>query len=86
MPEIARFYGIVIRMYFADHNPPHFHAFYSGLEALVDIRTLAVFAGYLPPRALGLAVEWAAIHQDELLADWELAREGRPPIRIEPLV
>lgn len=57
MPEISRFYGIIIRMYFNDHNPPHFHAAYSGSEAVIDINTLAVIAGRLPPRAMGLVVE-----------------------------
>jgi hypothetical protein len=60
MPEISRFYGIVIRMYWRDHNPPHFHAEYSGHEALIEIRGGATVAGRLPPRAHGLVVEWAA--------------------------
>ncbi len=85
MPEISRFYGIIIRMYFNDHDPPHFHAFYSGYEALININSLAVFAGKLPPRALGLVAEWAALHQAELLRDWNLAREMEPLERIEPL-
>ena len=59
MPEVSRFYGIVIRMYFGDHNPLHFHAAYSGNEALININTLAVIAGRLPPRAMGLVAEWA---------------------------
>ena len=54
MPEISRFYGIVIKMFFDDHNPPHFHALYGEHEVLIDINTFAVFAGHLPPRALGL--------------------------------
>ena len=53
MPEISRFFGIVIKMFFADHNPPHFHAFYGKDRVLIDIRNLSVFAGWLPPRALG---------------------------------
>jgi phosphomannomutase len=57
MPEIARFYGIIIKMFFEDHNPPHFHAQYGELEVLIDINTFAVFAGHLPPRALGLVIE-----------------------------
>jgi hypothetical protein len=59
MPEISRFFGIVIKMFFDDHNPPHFHAFYGEDQGLIDIRHLAVFAGWLPPRALGLVIEWA---------------------------
>lgn len=63
MPEVSRFYGIVIKMFFDDHNPPHFHAQYSGQEVLVDIRTLAIISGRLPARAIGLVAEWAALHQ-----------------------
>ena len=58
MPEICRFYGIVIRMYYDDHNPPHFHAQYGNHQVTVAIGTLAVIAGALPPRALGLVAEW----------------------------
>ncbi|TRZ75876.1 MAG: DUF4160 domain-containing protein [Deltaproteobacteria bacterium] len=52
MPEISRFFGIVIKMFFDDHNPPHFHAEYSGDVALIDIRNLSVFSGHLPPRVI----------------------------------
>lgn len=85
MPEICRFYGIVIRMFFDDHHPPHFHAVYSGLEAVIDIRTLVVISGELPPRALGLVVEWATQHREELLALWEKAKNLEPLGKIEPL-
>jgi Domain of unknown function (DUF4160) len=85
MPELSRFYGVVIRMYFADHNPPHFHAFYGADEAVIDIRTLTVFGGSLPPRALGLVIEWASIHHEELLASWRRARALEPLTRIDPL-
>ena len=74
MPEISRFFGIVIKMFFADHNLPHFHAFYGGDEALVAVRNLSVFAGRLPPRALGLVIEWATLHQQDLLEDWQRAK------------
>ena len=57
MPEICRFYGIVIRMYFDDHSPPHFHAVYGGAEAVIEIDSLAVLSGHLPPRARGLVTE-----------------------------
>jgi len=67
MPEISRFFGIVIKMFFDDHNPPHFHAEYGGELALIDIRSLAVFSGRLPPRVTGLVIEWATLHQQELL-------------------
>jgi len=85
MPEISRFYGIVIRMYFSDHNPPHFHAYYGGKQAQFDIRALSMFGGKLPPRALGLVVEWASVHQDELIELWGLAQDQRPLRRIDPL-
>ncbi len=85
MPEISRFYGIVIRMYFSDHNPPHFHAFYSGDEAVIDIQTLAVLSGRLPGRALGLVVEWGLLHSDELRDLWKKARDAHELHRIDPL-
>lgn len=85
MPEIARFYGIIIKMFFEDHNPPHFHAFYGEYEVLIDITTFAVFAGHLPPRALGLVIEWATQHQKELLNNWEKGRTHEPLSKIEPL-
>ena len=62
MPTISYFYGIYIRMFAGDHNPPHFHARYSGEEAIVDIRTLEVLAGHLPRQALVLVLEWALDH------------------------
>ena len=73
MPEICRFYGIVIRMYYEDHNPPHFHAFYGDDEAWINIKTSAVFSGSLPARALGLVI------------DWELAKNQQKPEKIAPL-
>ena len=85
MPEICRFYGIVIRMYFADHNPPHFHATYGDSEAVVDISSPAAIAGHLPPRAMGLVIEWAAIHQQDLLAAWARAQSQQPPGTVAPL-
>ena len=85
MPEIARFYGIVIKMFFEDHNPPHFHAQYGEWEVLIDINTFAVFAGHFPPRALGLVIEWATQHQSELLNNWERARVQKSLSKIEPL-
>ena len=72
-------------MFWEDHNPPHFHAFYADEHALVDINTLSLFAGRLSPRALGLVVEWATLHQQELLEDWHRAESQEPLQRIEPL-
>jgi phosphomannomutase len=85
MPEISRFFGIVIAVFYNEHNPPHFHARYGEYKAAIDIRTLRILEGTLPPRALGLVVEWAAQHQDELVQDWELAEREQPPVQIEPL-
>ena len=85
MPEICRFYGIVIKMYFADHAPPHFHAEYAGFEARFGISTLALISGRLPPRAMGLVAEWASLHQEELLSLWKTARESQPLHRVDPL-
>ena len=85
MPEISRFFGIIIRMYFGDHPPPHFHAEYAGAQIKILIETLSVMEGILPPRALGLTMEWAALHQRELLDLWELAAQSQPLPRIAPL-
>lgn len=85
MPEISRFYGIIIKMYFDDHPPPHFHAEYGEYEGLVNINTLALFSGALPPRALGMVIEWASLHQEELVALWEKARRMEPLGKIMPL-
>lgn len=67
MPRISEFYGIIIFMFYDDHNPPHFHARYSGYEAQISITKPKIIRGYLPPKALGMVVEWAAEHEKELL-------------------
>ncbi|MDE2805343.1 MAG: DUF4160 domain-containing protein [Gemmatimonadota bacterium] len=85
MPELCRFYGIVIRMYFSDHGPPHFHALYGDQEALVEIDSLAVFQGRLSSRAKSLVIEWASLHQEELRTAWERASRLEPPGKIAPL-
>jgi Domain of unknown function (DUF4160) len=85
MPEICRFYGIVIRMFFADHVPPHFHAEYGEHQARIAIDNLAVLSGGLPPRAMGLVAEWATLHQQELRAGWERAVKLESPGHIDPL-
>ncbi|MFQ5896287.1 MAG: DUF4160 domain-containing protein [Nitrospinota bacterium] len=84
MPEISRFLGIVIGMFYREHGPPHFHAVYGEFEVTVEIET-GVVAGRFPKRALGLVLEWHAMHKDELLNNWELARQGRPLNPIAPL-
>ncbi len=85
MPEISRFFGIIIRMYFGDHNPPHFHAIYQEDTAEYDINTLLVIQGSLPSRAHAMVLEWASLHRDELLEDWKLAVEKKEIKKIEPL-
>ncbi len=85
MPEISRFFGISIKMFFGDHAPPHFHAEYGEYNAQVNIWSHVIIAGELPPRVLGMVVEWASLHQDELFELWELAAQNKPLHRIEPL-
>ena len=85
MPTISRFYGIVIRMYFSDHAPPHFHAVYAGDEAVIVIATGEILRGALPDRALRMVREWASIHRDELVANWERTQVPEPPTPIAPL-
>lgn len=85
MPELSRFFGIVIRTYPNDHLPAHFRAVYGEHEALIEIDTLAVHRGAVPRRVLALVLEWAVLHRDELRRDWELARSGQQPVAIAPL-
>jgi hypothetical protein len=85
MPTISKFFGILIQMYYDDHNPPHFHAIYGDEHILISIEDLSVIAGKLTPRALGLVIEWASNHKDELMKDWELARQKQPLFSINPL-
>jgi hypothetical protein len=85
VPRISFFYGIVITMYFYDHDPPHFHAQYAEHHAAIEIGSGAVLVGGLPSRALKLVTEWASLHREELEGDWESARGGRTPEPIDPL-
>jgi hypothetical protein len=85
MPEISRFYGIIIAMFFDDHNPPHFHARYGKEKIAIGIHSLRILEGHIPPRALGIVIEWASQHKDELLSNWELAKSNQHPKKIEPL-
>ena len=84
VPEISRFLGIVIAMYYRDHAPPHFHAIYGDYEATIVIETGEV-NGDLPRRALAHAQEWRTLHRQELAEIWTLARASKPLPRIEPL-
>ncbi|MCD7753899.1 MAG: DUF4160 domain-containing protein [Clostridiales bacterium] len=85
MPEISLFYGIRITMYYSDHNPPHFHAEYAGRKALVDVLSGCVIRGSLPARQLKLVLAWNELHRDELMQNWELARDEKPLNRVSPL-
>ena len=85
MPEISRFFGIVIKMYFDDHQPPHFHAEYGEYRAVFDIHTFVAIGGYLPPRALGMVIEWASQHREGLLDLWQRASNQQPLHKLPPL-
>lgn len=85
MPTISQFYGIDILMYFNDHAPPHFHAFYGGDEALIAWNPPQIRRGGLPNKALRQVLTWAGVHAAELDANWALARQGMPVHPIPPL-
>ncbi|MBB4267534.1 DUF4160 domain-containing protein [Roseospira visakhapatnamensis] len=72
MPTISTFYGIIIRMFWDDHAPPHFHATYGEHEVLVSLQNLEVIEGGLPRRAARMVMEWADLHRDELARNWSL--------------
>ena len=84
MPEISRFLGVVIAMYYNDHAPPHFHARYGTYEIKVSLEA-GIVDGRFPRRALNLVLEWYNLHRGQLLENWDLARERKPLRRIEPL-
>jgi len=85
LPEISRFLGIVIAMYYNDHRPAHFHARYAGYEIKVNIETGEIIEGRFPKRAERLVIEWYELHQSELAENWKLAGERKPLQQIEPL-
>ena len=85
MPTLSIFFGIVIRMYYDDHPPPHFHAIYGERETKIAIETLEVIEGKLPRRALGLVLDWAELHRQELGDNWNRGQEHAPLIPIPPL-
>lgn len=85
MPQISRFFGIIISMYFNDHNPPHFHARYGDDECIISIQELTVLEGGIPSRALGMVIEWATLNREELLTNWQSAQNFEPLVRIAPL-
>lgn len=85
MPELSRFFGIIVAMYYNDHAPPHFHAKYGGGLASIRIDNGEILEGSLSPRALRLVEEWRILHQSELFDDWQRAQARQPLNRIEPL-
>lgn len=85
MPVISLFRGIKITMYYSDHNPPHFHAEYAGHKCLVDIQSGSIIEGAVPARQLKLILAWNELHRDELMQNWELAKESQSLNSISPL-
>ena len=85
MPQISQFFGIIIRMFYDEHNPPHFHAQYGEYNCCIDIQSLSVIEGSFPARALGLVVEWAILHKDELMINWHHIEQKESLQKIEPL-
>lgn len=85
MPEISPFLGIIITMYYNNHSPPHFHVRYNQQKAIINIETLSIIEGKLTPRILGIVIEWALLHQQELRNNWQFARQNKPLESIEPL-
>jgi hypothetical protein len=86
MPKVSSFYGIIIMMFFKEHNPPHFHVKYGEFKAQIRISDLGIIEGKLPARTLGLVVEWASIHKEELMNNWNRARNNEKILDIEPLL
>jgi len=85
MPTISQFFGIIIQMFWNEHAPPHFHCRYGDYEAIVNIQTLEVMEGKMPRRAMNLVLDWAELHQSELMEDWRLCEEKQQPKPIAPL-
>lgn len=85
MPTLSEFFGITIRMYWLDHARPHFHAFYSGEEAKFEVDPTRRVEGSFSERATRLVLEWARVHREELLINWDLLSEGGSAIKIEGL-
>ena len=86
MPEVSLFLGIRITMFYSDHNPPHFHAEYGEHKALFDIQQGCVIRGALPSRQLKFVLAWSEMHKDELMQNWELAKDAQPLQKIAPLM
>jgi len=88
VPELSRFFGIIIRMFAevgAQHHVPHFHAYYQDKVGIFGVDPVELIAGSLPRRQQRLVEAWAELHQNDLVADWEMLEQGRTPRPIEPL-
>jgi hypothetical protein len=85
MPELSRFYGIIVYMFFSEHNPPHFHVKYQEYEAIIDIET-GIVHGDIPRKALNLIFEWMDLHHQELVTNWKLMEQRQTLKKIEPLL
>jgi len=87
MPTLSMFFGIIVRMYYApkEHNPPHIHVYFQEFRSVINIQTGESMGGEIPSKQLRLVLAWIEIHKDELMADWELCRNGEKPFSIEPL-
>ena len=85
MPEVSRFYGIMVRFYYRDHPPTHFHAIYGKHEALIEIESGTIYRGRLPKTAYDLVNTWRLIHLQELRENWNRARQQMPVLPIAPL-
>ena len=85
LPTISTFYGMLIKMFFDDHSPAHFHVQYAEFKAVIAIESLSVIRGHLPRRAQELVLDWTELHQQELLEDWALCQAKQQPKPIEPL-
>jgi len=85
MPTISIFFGLIVRMYYKDHQPPHIHVQYQGDKAVIDLESVTLSEGQIPPRCLRLVQAWVEIHKDDLYANWELCRNGEEPFKIMPL-
>lgn len=85
MPEISRFLGIIIKMFYDEHNPPHIHAFYGNYKATFSIRTGQMIEGRFPPKKSALVTAWVVIHENELMNNWKAMTEGKKANKINPL-
>ena len=85
MPIISEFYGITIKVFYDDQAPPHIHASYGEHEIIVGISPIAIIKGKVPNRVRSMVLEWIALHQQELMENWELCQSGKSPQKLEPL-